>query len=151
RQSANCEPSGPGRLRRHPCVVGRPGAGPSCRGNSMQSRHNDPSDNALAARHQVRPVSISEIYDHLPNLLNEPAHLIRIKGFGDEWDTVAREALEVMAQGRDLLVTESFLSDPGRRPLPILPFLEGLTRFFCREAHYRDIPLEPVKLWEFVG
>jgi hypothetical protein len=107
-----------------------------------------PAD-AIAARSKVRRVTRSEILAHLPSL-NEFVPHNKFYDFGIEWQTVAEEALEVMAQGRDLLVTASFMSDPGK-PLPILPLLEGLTKIFCRAAFYREIPFEPTKLWDFVG
>ncbi len=96
----------------------------------------------------VKYVSIGRVLD-LFRYLSDLNPDIPIDRFAETWETVASEALEVMAEGKNLLQSKSFLSDAAK-PVEVFPLLGGLTKLFCRVAQYRGIHFDDAKLWEFV-
>jgi hypothetical protein len=113
----------------------------------------EPLDNATPVDwrsncYSARYVSITQILDLFRNL-NDLNPDIPIDMFGQTWHSVASEAVEVMAEGRNPLQINSFLSAPDKK-VKVYPLLGGLTRFFCQVADSREIQFDDKKLWDFV-
>jgi hypothetical protein len=72
-----------------------------------------------------------------------------MRTFVDQWDAVASEAIEVMAEsGNPQRVNSRSTEDD--KPLKIFAVLGGLSKLICRGTSYRQRRFEDRKLWEFI-